>query len=141
MSTIHNPALAAVTKTAGEHYGERLDDFFEADARAEEALEAVAEFACYGRFHHKPDVVAFAVLNNAAYEAEVRRRAARNRLALALWTLMEGGIGDAERQDDLRADALEYELETAGLYSDSHFFLPPRPGASLSDADISPGEQ
>ena len=109
-----NPALDAVTKTAGQLCEERLDDFFAADAAADAALEAVASFACQARFYLRPDVVHFALLNNAAYEAEQHRRRARNQLSLAMWMLLEGGCTHDERQEDLRADALEYELHTGG---------------------------
>ena len=73
-------AAAAVLRERSLSFWQQ--EFHEADALADAALEAVADFACQARFSRKADVEAFAVLNRKAHEAEQRRQQARHKLLL-----------------------------------------------------------
>ena len=74
---ITNSAAAVVRERSLSFWQQ---EFHEADALADAAVEAVADFACQARFSCQADVEAFAVLNQRAFEAEQRRRQCRLKL-------------------------------------------------------------
>ena len=84
MTAPESMEAAAEDLLRNDPLGPLLDEYFEADALADAALEDVATYAQRARFSRQADVVEFALLNFRAYEGEMRRRHARHLLSLAL---------------------------------------------------------